>query len=144
MLAWVERTDGPEPGGVVAAGPPMRALLGELRRRCQEQDQAEDKDSLRDLSLAATRDLLVLLGPASRLPWVDGLRYCAPAPGVPGLWLPTRAAPDAPAELLHAALQRRAGHAAVLLWNAPDMVLGLDGRLPVRPAVLDWLERELI
>lgn len=135
MLAWRERTDRPAPAGLVAAGPPMRALLAELRRR--------DANAVRDLLLSATRDLLVLLGPAERLPWIDGVRYCAPAPGVPGLWLPTRTAPDMPAELLHAALQRRTQHAAVLLWDAPGLVLGLDGRLPVRPAVLDWYEREL-
>lgn len=135
MLAWRERRDCPAPGGLVAAGPPVRALLGELRRR--------DAGSLDGLLLAATPDLLVLLGPARRLPWVDGVRYCAPAPGVPGLWLPTLLAPDLPAELLHAALQRRAGHAAMLLWNGPDLVLGLDDVQPLRPAVLDWLEQKL-
>lgn len=139
MLAWRVRTDRPEPAGLVAAGQAMRALLGELRRRLD----AKEEHGLGELTLAATRDLLVVLGPAGRLPWVDGVAYCAPAPGVPGLWLPTRAAPDAPAELLHASLQRRAGHAALLLWNAPDMILGLDGRLPVQAAVLDWLDREL-
>ena len=135
MLAWRERTDALEPAGLVAAGASARALLAELRRR--------GADNLQDLRLATTRDLLVLLGPAERLPWVDGVRYCAEAPGVPGLWLPTRLVPELPAELLHAALQRRTGHAAMLLWNAPDMLLGLDGCEPARPAVLDWLEQEL-
>lgn len=134
MLAWRERTDEPVPAGLVAAGATTRALLAELRRR--------EADSLRDLKLVATRDLAVLLGPAERLPWVDGVRYCAPAPGVPGLWLPTRQAPALPAELLHAALRRRAGHAAMLLWNAPEIVLGLDACEPLRPDVLDWIGRE--
>ncbi|MBD8528862.1 MULTISPECIES: hypothetical protein [unclassified Massilia] len=137
VLAWRARTDRPAPAGLVAAGPALGALLRELGRR--------EADSLRRLQLAATRDLLVVLGPAERLPWVDGVRYCAPLAGVPGLWLPTTLAPDAPAapaELLHAALQRRTGHAAMLLWTAPDLVLGLDNALPARPAVLDWLTRE--
>ena len=134
VLAWHARTDSPAPAGLVAAGPVLGALLRELGRR--------EADSLRGLQVAAMRDLLVVLGTAERLPWVDGVRYCAPLAGVPGLWLPTTLAPDAPAELLHAALQRRTGHAAVLLWTAPDLVLGLDNALPVRPAVLDWLTRE--
>jgi hypothetical protein len=137
--AWCERTPGLAPAGLVAAGPSMGALLRALRQRNTD----NLRDSLRALTLVATRELLVLLGPAERLPWVDGVGYCAPAPGVPGLWLPTRLAPDMPAELLHAGLQRRTGHAAMLLWNAPEMVLGLDDALPLQPAVLDWLEREL-
>lgn len=134
MLSWRARTDSVEAAGLVAAGPALHALLRVLRER--------DAAGLRGLALAATRDLLVLLGPESSLPWTDGVAYCAPAPGVPGLWLPTRVAPDAPAELLHAALQRRSGHATLLLWPNPGMVLGLDGAQPLQPALLDWLERE--
>jgi hypothetical protein len=135
VLAWRKRTDPPQPPGLVAAGASLHALLRALRQR--------EPDSLRELTLGATRDLLVLLGPAHRLPWVDGAGYCAPVADVPGLWLPTRLEPDYPTELLHMALSRRAGHGAVLLWNAPDMVFGLDGALPVRPDVLDWLDAEL-
>lgn len=119
---------------MVATGAALHALLRALRAR--------PDDGLHGLTLAATRDLLVLLGPENRLPWAEGVAYCAPADGVPGLWLPTRQAPDAPAELLHAALRRRSGHAAMLLWPAPAMVLGLDGAQPVQPALLDWLEQE--
>jgi hypothetical protein len=135
MLAWRERSDCPEPAGLVAAGASMRALLRELRQR--------DQAVTRELTLSATRDLLVLLGPTDRLPWVDGVRYCAPVSGVPGLLLPTRRVSGYPADLLYAALQRRVGHAAILLWDAPAMVLGLDGSQSVRPAVLDWLDGEL-
>lgn len=135
MPAWRERTDSLAAAGVVAAGPAMSALLRALRQR--------DAGQLAGLTLVATGTLLVLLGPAGRLPWVDGAGYCASAPGVPGLWLPTRLAPDMPDELLHAALQRRTGHAAMLLWNDPDLVLGLDDALPVQPEVLDWLEGAL-
>lgn len=132
MLSWRTRTDSVEPAGLVATGPALHAVLRALRGR--------EAAGLQGLTLAATRDLLVLLGPAASLPWTDGVAYCAPAHGVPGLWLPTRLAPAAPAELLHAALQRRSGHAALLLWPQPAMVLGLDGAQPVQPALLDWLE----
>lgn len=138
MLDWRERRDGPAPAGLVAGGASTRALLAELRRR-----GAGNPDSLDGLTLAATRDLLVVLGPAERLPWVDGVAYCAPLPDLPGLWLPTRLAPALPPELLHAGLQRRTGHAAVLLWHAPELAIGLDARAPLRPAVLDWVEGEL-
>ena len=134
MLSWRTRTDSVEAAGLVAAGPALHALLRALRGRYA--------DGLHGLALTATRDLMVLLGPAASLPWADGVTYCAPAQGVPGLWLPTRLAPAAPAELLHAALQRRSGHAAMLLWPEPAMVLGLDDAQPVQPALLDWLERE--
>ena len=121
--------------GLVVAGPPLRALLAVLRQR--------NADELRDLLLTTTRDLLVLRGPAERLPWIDGAGYCTTTPGVPGLWLPTRQVPDLPMELLYTALRQRSGHAVLLLWNEPELVLGLDDSLPVRPDVLDWLEGAL-
>lgn len=137
-LAWRTRADALAPAGLVAAGAVARALLAGLRRRLDEAP-----DAVQGLSLVATRGMLVLRGDAGCLPWRDGVQYCAPAPGAPGLWLPTRLAPTAPADLLHTALQRRAGHAAILLWPAPELVLGLDGALPPRSDVLAWLQREL-
>jgi len=134
MVAWHARTDAAQAAGLVAAGAARAALLHALRRR--------DTDGLRGMAAVATRDLLVVLGPTALLPWVDGIHYCAPVPDVPGLWLPTRLAPDAPAELLYAALQRRCGHAALLLWHNPGLMLGLDGAQPISTSVLDWLDAE--
>jgi hypothetical protein len=135
MLAWRERTDAPTPAGLVAAGAPARALVGALARR--------DAADCAGLSVVATRDVLVVLGPAERLPWVDGVRYCAPAPDVSGLWLPTRLMPDLPPDLVHAALRHRVGSVALLLWTEPDFVLSLDDRQPVDAGVLAWLDKEL-
>lgn len=134
-LAWRERADRPVPAGLVAGGDVMRALLRELAARA---DAARAQ-----LSVVAMRDLLVLLGPADSLPWLDGVQYCAPAPHAPGLWLPTRHEPALPADLVYGALRRRTNASALLLWRAPDLVLGLDGALPLRPEVLAWLGREL-
>jgi hypothetical protein len=134
-LAWRERAHGLAPAGLVAGGVALPALLRELGRR--------DAASLPGLSVLATPSLLVLLGDAERLPWVDGVAYCAPEPEAPGLWLPTRLAPNLPPDLLHAALRRRAGDSRLLLWPEPALVLGLDGALPLQPGVLDWLNREL-
>jgi hypothetical protein len=134
-LAWRERAHGLAPAGLVAGGAALRALLRELGRR--------DAAAVQGLSVTATPSLLVVLGDAERLPWVDGVAYCAPEPEVPGLWLPTRLAPTLPPDLLHAALRRRAGESRLLLWPEPALVLGLDGALPLQPAVLDWLNSEL-
>jgi len=133
-LAWREREPSLPPAGLVAAGTVAPALLAELKRR--------DPASLQDLSAVATPALLVLRGDAGQLPWIDGVRYCAPDPDAPGLWLPTWLAPTLPPDLVQASLQRRAGHASLLLWPGPALVLGLDGALPLTAQVLDWLTRE--
>jgi hypothetical protein len=135
MLAWQERSESLAPAGLVAAGATARTLLQALARR--------DAAGQHGLSLVATRDMLVLLGDANKLPWLDGARYCAPDPAVPALWLPTHRMPTLPPDLVQAALQRRAPHARLLLWPEPEQALSLDGALPVIPATLAWLEQEL-
>jgi hypothetical protein len=46
---------------------------------------------------------------------------------------------------VHEALRLRTGQSQLLLWPepAPAIVLGLDGALPLQPAVLAWLAKEL-
>jgi hypothetical protein len=134
-LFWRERSDTPTPAGLVAAGAAAHATVRALARR----DTAE----LTGLTVIVASGQLILFGRADRLPWVEGVRYCAPAPDAPGLWLPTWLAPDLPADLVHASLQRRTGHAALLLWTEPDFVLPLNDALPVDAAVLAWLDKEL-
>lgn len=135
MLDWQERTPGLPPEGLVAVGPLARTLLSELGRR--------DTAALQGLSLVATRDMLVLLGDGGKLPWLDGVRYCAPDPDVPALWMPTHLQTVLPPDLVHGAMLRRASHARLLLWNAPELALPLDGARPVDAALLAWLEQEL-
>lgn len=135
MLDWQERTPGLMPGGLVAMGPLARALLRELGLR--------DAAALDGLSLVATRDMLVLLGDAGKLPWLDGVRYCAPDPDVPALWMPTHLQTVLPPDLVHGAMLRRAPHARLLLWHAPQLALPLDGARAVDTALLAWLEQEL-
>jgi len=133
-LRWRERTPALAPSGLVASGPVARTLLLELARR--------GADALQGLSAVVAPGLLVLLGEALRLPWVDGIGYCAPAPEAPGLWLPTRLAPELPPDLVHASLRRRTAQSRLLLWHAPACVLGLDEAQALQPEVLAWLERE--
>ncbi|XLZ68991.1 hypothetical protein ABT364_20930 [Massilia sp. SR12] len=135
MLDWHERTPGLPPAGLVATGPLARAVLRELGQR--------DAAALQGLSLVATRDMLVLLGDAGKLPWLDGVRYCAPEPDVPALWMPTHLQTALPPDLVLGAMQRRAPQARLLLWYAPQLALPLDGATPVDATLLAWLEQEL-
>jgi hypothetical protein len=134
-LAWRARDAAPPPGGLVAAGAVARAVVRALACRAQQERAG--------LAVVATRALLVVLGPGDRLPWVEGVRYCAPAPDAPGLWLPTRMEPGLPADLVLAALRRRTNGAALLLWTAPDLLVPLDDPLPLDAGVLAWLDKEL-
>lgn len=140
-LPWMPRrqtaadSDTPAPRGLVAQGGVARAVLARL--------QALDAAQLQPLSATACRDFLVLLGPASSLPWVDGVRYCAPATTAPGLWLPTHVQPDLPADLLQAALARRVQRAPVLLWHDPEQIFPLNEAANLTTDYLQWLSRVL-
>jgi hypothetical protein len=88
------------------------------------------------LTATAADHWLVVLGPSDDLPWADGVRYAAPHPASPALWLPTHCAPDAPPDLLWRALERRHGRAPLLLWPEPEETLPLDRALAVDDALL--------
>lgn len=140
-LPWLPRrqtaqdSNAPAPRGLVAQGAVARAVLARL--------QTLDDTHWQQLSASACRDFLVLLGPASLLPWVDGVRYCAPDAAAPGLWLPTHSQPALPADLLHAALVRRVQRAPVLLWHDPEQIFPLNEALPLTPDYLQWLNQVL-
>ncbi len=125
----------PEPAGVVALGPAAHALLARLRALGDEQ--------LASLNVVATRDMLVVLGQGSALPWADGVHYCAPTPGLPSLWLPTLTEPDLPLDLVLANLAGRGARVPFLLWHDPELVLPLDQRAPLDQARLTWVQGEM-
>jgi len=125
----------PQPAGLVACGALARALLARLRER-----EATERAGL---TIVATRDMLVLLGPADRLPWLDGVRYCAPHADAPMLWLPTDAVPGLPADLVLANLAARGARLPFLLWDAPEQVLPLDQPIALDDACLTWLAQAL-
>ena len=83
------------------------------------------------LTATGTRDWLIVLGPADDLPWVEGVRYAAPCPACPSLWLPTHCAPTVAPDLLWKALEARHRRSPVLLWPEPAALLPLDRQLPV-------------
>lgn len=133
-LEWQPRDTALEAAGAVAQGKVGRRLLARLR--------AQAEDTLVGLSVVATRDMLMVLGRSEQLPWVDGVRYCAPEPAAPSLWLPTVVAPTLSPDLLQAALANRLKRAPLLLWNEPEQILPLDCPLALSMSLLEWLIKE--
>ena len=125
----------PQPAGLVACGALARQLLTVLGARTAAQCAG--------LSVIATRDMLVLLGPAAGLPWLDGVRYCAPHAAAPMLWLPTDAVPGLPVDLVLANLAARGARLPFLLWDAPEQVLPLDQPVALDDACFAWLAQAL-
>lgn len=118
----------PAPQAAIAHGEPARALLVALA--------ASPPARRADLRLSAAADWLVVLGNPATMPWVDGIRYAAPAAQAPMLWLPTHVSPDVDAGLVFSALKRRHGRTPLLLWAAPEAVLPLDRAQPADEATL--------
>ncbi|MES2295786.1 MAG: hypothetical protein V4582_02030 [Pseudomonadota bacterium] len=135
-LHWMRRPSGAlVAAGMVASGGAARAVLAQLR--------GHEEAQLAQLSVVATRDLLVLLGAAEHLPWSDGVSYCAPDPVHRTLWLPTHTMPAEPLDLVQANLLARGAPLPFLLWHLPEQVLPLEQPTTLDRAVLAWLEQEL-
>ncbi len=108
-LTWRPRSLPRDVTALVAEGPAAAAVLHRLL-------------ALPDAALAALRGVaddrhVLLVGPASALPWVDGARYLGRAPDAPTLTLPTAQDPIVPLGLL---ARRVAPQEPVALWPAPD------------------------
>ncbi|MGW8389896.1 bpX5 domain-containing protein [Pseudoduganella sp. HUAS MS19] len=130
-MQWLAQEAALAPAGAVACGRAAHALLRQLQLRSDAQRQG--------LRFVATADMLVLLGDAGQLPWVDGIRYCAASPEAPMLWLPTLLRPGLPVDLLQHRLLHEAGRGPVLLWPEPSCFMPLDAAAPLDEAALQWL-----
>lgn len=130
-LVWQAREmEGDAISGVVAQAKVITRLLQRL--------QQEPAEALGRWSFVACRDLLVVLG--ANVPWVDGLRYCAPHPQARSLWLPSHTQPTISLDLLQSSLQRRLRHdGPILLWHAPEEILPLTNAQALSPQLLLWL-----
>lgn len=117
------RTEALAPRAVVAEGVVARALANRLLQCSSE--------TLRQLRVVVTPDLLVALGPEDVLPWVDGVRYLGCEAATPGLLLPTTREATAAAMLLERAL-RRAHH----LPDGPFALLSMERLVPLGRAVI--------
>lgn len=98
-LAWVPRATPLEPRAVAATGDTVHAL----RRRLLALDDA----SLAELRGVAAPGLLVVIGDAATLPWVDGVEYLGRDADAPLLLIPTALAPSVPVAALEAAVLAR-------------------------------------
>lgn len=117
------------PRAVVARDAVAVRLLARLSRLPSAQRE--------QLQLVAVPGWLVVLGMADDLPWVDGVRYAAPSPQAPALWLPTHAEPDIAHDLVDRALRRVHARQPLLLWPDPAVALPLDQPQIAGDAVLE-------
>ena len=139
-VAWRPRPVPLDPVGVAARGEAARAMAKRLLARWDR-----DEETLSRLSGVAGPGLIILLGDAPVLPWVEGAAYLGRDAHAPSLLLPTNREPTVPLPLLERALLIRATrlHAeppfAVLL-DPPLLASTLEARPLIRSQIQAWLE----
>lgn len=128
-IAWRPRSAPLEPVAMAARGEAARALAKRLLARSDE--------DLARLTGVAGQDLILLLGDAVLLPWVEGAAYLGRDARAPSLLLPTNREPTVPLPLVERALVARAGRQkadpplAVLL-DPPLLASVLEARPLIR------------
>ncbi len=135
-VEWNTRWPALEPCAVVGRGHVARALARRLLLLSEEE--------LARLSGVAGEELIVILGAAEALPWVDGVLYLGKPAGAPLLLMPTHQMPSVPEELLQAALLARAGGEGTSIAALPESNswVRIDGAQPLaREALERWLAR---
>lgn len=119
-----------------ALAPRAAVAWGDVAQRLHTRLAALPEAVSAGLSATASRELLVVLGEPTALPWVMGVAYAAPCPEAPALWWPTHCEPDVPGDLLAVSLQRQHGRLPLMLWPAPEAVVPLDRLMPLSSALL--------
>ncbi len=135
LVSWQPRTAPLDPVAVAARGRAARALARRLLL-C-------DDDALARLHGTAAPDLLVVLGDAADLPWVDGAVYLGKDAAAPALLLPTTREPSVPLPLLERAFAR-AGVAAppLAVLLDPPLLASTESARPILRSTLEgWLQR---
>jgi hypothetical protein len=110
-IRWSARAVPLTPTAVIACGPVAARLADRLLTFAD--------DLLLRLRGVAGRDLIVLTGESSDLPWLDGVDYLGRDPLAPGLYIPTTLEPTPSVVLLERALRRRAPQLAAPLALMP-------------------------
>lgn len=135
-MEWSLRAVPLAPAAVAARGESARALADRLL--------AADDERISRLEGVAGEDLLVVLGPAGELPWVEGAVYLGRDPSASALLLPTTHEPSLPLPLVERALIARAQRVpgvvpplAVLL-HPPRLASTADARPITRMKLLVW------
>jgi len=138
-LRWSPRAHPLEPAGVAASGAAARALARRLLGAPPER-----LAGLRGC-LETSRPLLLLLGEAALLPWVDGVVYLGREPRAPTLLVPTTLTADVPPDLLLRAARRRLQGGVAAILPAPSGAGGVLIDVSVAGAIdpdalASWLE----
>jgi hypothetical protein len=137
-LTWRPREVPLDPVGLAARGEAAQALARRLLAR--------DDEALGRLSGVAAPGLLVILGEAADLPWVDGAVYLGRDADAPSLLLPTARAPSAALPLVERSLLARARKSGAsppyaVLVDPPLLASTQAARPLVRGVLKSWLER---
>lgn len=122
-LDWIAREPPLEPCAAVARGPARARLIEALLRRAD----------LEGLSGVAGTDVVIVIGAAEELPWVDGVVYLGRDPAAPAVLLPTALAPAVPVDLLQGAVLARCaeGSAPVAVLRDPAALVPTGAARPL-------------
>jgi hypothetical protein len=134
-LTWQTRTLPLTPVAVLAQGQAARPLAQRLL--------ACDDETLAQWNGVSGPELLVVLGEAGSLPWVDGVLYLGQDAAAPTLLLPTTLEPSVPLPLLERALRRQAPDLSPPIVAVPTThtLISLAAARPIaRETLLRWLE----
>lgn len=136
-LAWHPRRVPLEPVGMAARGEATRALVRRLLTRSDE--------DLGRLSGVSGPGMLLLLGAAADLPWVEGAAYLGRDPHAPSLLLPTNRHPEISLPLVERALLARAARQGAeppiaVLLDPPLLASALEARPLVRARLQSWVQ----
>lgn len=133
QIDWAPRATPLTARAVVGSGAVARALGHRLT--------ALDDAALGALVAVASAELLIVLGDAAELPWVDGVSYLGRDDAAPDLLLPTAVAPSVPPAVLEVAVRARIARPPVAVLAAPARLVpcwlarGID-----RARLTAWLE----
>ncbi|HZB43920.1 MAG TPA: hypothetical protein VE360_01680 [Pyrinomonadaceae bacterium] len=132
-VEWRPRREPLAPIGAAARG----AAAARLAHRLLETDD----DSLAELRGVCGRGVLVILGAAERLPWVEGITYLGRDEQAPALLMPTALEPSAPTPLLARAFAARFPSLlpCAVLTGPAALVPVAEARAVAREALLKWL-----
>ncbi|RKH70030.1 hypothetical protein [Corallococcus aberystwythensis] len=131
-VRWRPRVLPLEPVAVAGAGSVALAL----GHRASRADDA----ALAAWTGVAGPEVLVLLGAAASLPWVDGAVYLGRDPLAPALLLPCALEPDVAPSWLERALLAGQGDAPLAVLPASGVLVSVGSAQPVaRASLTEWL-----
>ena len=128
---WQLNTEAVIPVAVVAWHETVPRLLIYLLKN-------QDKYDLQKFKFVKGEDFIIIIGPESQLPWVDGVQYAMVDSQAPQLWLPCHAKPSISTLLLANAIANKFTHKHVLLWDHPKMVIPLGVSWPLTKEFLEY------